>query len=67
LGGEHADAAEMIVMNQLPEVEHFTPVILGERTDTNSWSKFFRSRSSFIPLDSSLRKSRPKCDMLAGL
>jgi hypothetical protein len=67
LGGEHADAAEMIVMDQLPEVKHFTPVILGERNNTNAWNMFFRSRSPFIPLDSSLRKDKRKCDMLAGL
>jgi hypothetical protein len=42
LGGEHADAAEMIFMDELPEVGDFLPVILGERNDTNSWNMFFR-------------------------
>jgi hypothetical protein len=67
LGGEHAEAAKMIVMDQFPEVKHFTPVILGERNNTNASNKFFRSRSPFIPLDRSLRKGRRKCDMLPDL
>jgi hypothetical protein len=42
LGGEHAHAAEMSFMDQLPEVDQFTPVIPGERNDTNAWNVFFR-------------------------
>jgi hypothetical protein len=36
LGGEYADVAEMIFIDQLLEVDHFTPVILGERNDINA-------------------------------
>jgi hypothetical protein len=67
LGGEHADAAEMIFMDQLPEVGHFTPVILGERNDTNVWNIFFPSRSPFVPLDSSVRKGSRKCVIVGDL
>jgi hypothetical protein len=42
LGGEHADAGEMTFMDQLPEVNDFPPVILGERNDINAWNRFFR-------------------------
>jgi hypothetical protein len=42
LGGEHADTAEMIVNLKLPEVDHFTPVIVGEKNDTNASNVFFR-------------------------
>jgi hypothetical protein len=42
LGGEHADAAETMFMDQFPEVDHFAPVILGERNDTNAYNRFFR-------------------------
>jgi hypothetical protein len=40
LGDEHAEAAEMIFMNQLPRVDHSTPVIIGERNDANEWNRF---------------------------
>jgi hypothetical protein len=40
LAGEHADAAEMIFMDQLPEVDHFTPVMLGDRSYRNAWNSF---------------------------
>jgi hypothetical protein len=42
LGGEHVDAAEMISMDQFPEVGHFTPVIPGERNNTKARNRFFR-------------------------
>jgi hypothetical protein len=42
LGGKHAGTAEMLLMDQLPEVDRFTPVILGGRNDTNVWNRFFR-------------------------
>jgi hypothetical protein len=41
LGGEHAEAAEMIFVDLLLEVDHFTPVILGERNDPNAWNMIF--------------------------
>jgi hypothetical protein len=42
LGDKHADAAEKISMDQLPQVDHFTPIILGERNGTNAWNMFLR-------------------------
>jgi hypothetical protein len=36
VGGEHAGVAEMIFIGQLPGVDHFTPVNLGERNDINA-------------------------------
>jgi hypothetical protein len=67
LGGEHADAAGMIFMDQFPELDHFTPVILGESNDTNVWNMFFRERSPIILLHSSPRKGRRGYDMFGGL
>jgi hypothetical protein len=42
LGGEHDEAAEMIFIDQRPEIGHSTPVIIGERNETNVWNRFFR-------------------------
>jgi hypothetical protein len=42
VGGERAGAAEMIFLYQFPEMDHFTPDILGDRNHANAWNRFFR-------------------------
>jgi hypothetical protein len=63
LGDEYADAVEMIFMDQLPEVDHFTPVVLGSQC----MKQVFLLKPPFISVENFIGKGRWKYNKLSGL